>query len=525
MKPTKGIVYLVGAGPGDPELITVRGRRLLKRADVIVHDRLIPLELLGIARRNAEIIDVGKTPNQPAPSQERINAILVDRAVRGRTVVRLKGGDPFVFGRGGEEQAACEAAAIPCIVVPGVSSAIAGPASLGIPLTQRGLARGIAIVTGRTGDGELALDFGALAAIDTVVVLMGRADLRIVADRLIAAGKPPQTPAACVERATTPQQRHVFADLASLASAAEAADLKAPVVTVIGDVVRLGRDVIDSGLASAMPLYGRRIVLTQAASSASDLRRRLSDRGARVIAAPLIRIEYLEPDSELDGAIENIANYDWIVFTSQHAVRALARRLRARGWDARKLSAAHIAALGPATARGLRRQGLIADLIAEPHTADALAAMLGPKSARARILWPSGNRAPQRLADDLRSAGALVDAPVAYRTVDAAPPASLARDLARGVDAVVFASPTAVNRFVALGLVANLPLGTIVCIGPTTAAAARDAGLTVDAVASDHTAKGIVNALEELFTSAMPANRDRRANLPIQHPTEEGIVI
>ena len=238
MKPQDGMVYLVGAGPGDPELITVRGLKLLRQADVVVYDRLIAPELLDEVRHDAETINVGKSRGAHRMPQDRINALLVEQARAGRMVVRLKGGDPFVFGRGYEELTACREAGIPCVVIPGITSALAAPAAAGIPVTCRELVRSVAIVTPATAsEGHVPpLDFGALAKIDTLVILMGRATLPELADALMAAGRAPSTPAACIEWATTPRQRVVTADLATLADAADAAGLGAPVVTVVGQV-------------------------------------------------------------------------------------------------------------------------------------------------------------------------------------------------------------------------------------------------------------------------------------------------
>ncbi len=240
MKISPGTVYLVGAGPGDPGLMTVRGLALLRRADVIVHDRLVPREILDERRTGAEVIDVGKTPGTHRYAQSWINALLVDRARAGRSVVRLKGGDPFVFGRGFEEVTACCEAGVQCVVVPGVSSALAAPAAAGIPLTNRGTARSVAIITGQVEDetADSGLDFDALASMDTIVILMGRANLRELTESLIRAGCDPSTPAACIAQATMPRQRVSVATLGTIAVAADRDDLEAPVVTVIGSSVR-----------------------------------------------------------------------------------------------------------------------------------------------------------------------------------------------------------------------------------------------------------------------------------------------
>ena len=254
-----GAVHLVGAGPGDPGLITARGLDLLRRADVVVHDRLVGPELLHETRAGAELIDVGKGVGHVALEQEAINSLLVERARRGQTVVRLKGGDPFVFGRGSEELAACRDAGVEVSVVPGVSSAIAGPAAAGIPVTARGVARSFAVVTAQQADGD-GPDIGGLVAVDTIVVLMGRAALPRVTARLIAAGRAPDTPAACVQSATTPAQRVVVATLATIADAAEREGLEAPMVTVIGDVAAFAREAVETGSPMADQAFGQALL-------------------------------------------------------------------------------------------------------------------------------------------------------------------------------------------------------------------------------------------------------------------------
>ncbi len=272
MNENHGTVFLVGAGPGDPGLITVRGRRLLEQADVIVHDRLVSGELLAVARSDAEIIDVRKECGHGQRAQEKINAILIDRARAGRKVIRLKGGDPFVFGRGREEWLACRDADVPCVVVPGVTSALAVPATMGIPTTHRGTGRAFAVVSaqGCAGDQAAGLDYEALAKINTIIVLMGRSNLAKVACSLIAAGRDPDTPAACIERGTTPRQQSVVATLATIAAAADRAGLRAPVVTVVGDVVRCAEDYGESGHSSpaVAVAHGNSVVRQRGRSSA-----------------------------------------------------------------------------------------------------------------------------------------------------------------------------------------------------------------------------------------------------------------
>jgi uroporphyrinogen III methyltransferase/synthase len=417
-----GTVFLVGAGPGDPGLITVKGLQALRRADVVLYDRLIARELLDECKPGAGIISVGKHPQRTALSQARINALLVAHARAGRTVVRLKGGDPFVFGRGAEEAAACRDADIDCVVIPGVTSAVAVPAAAGVPVTHRRVSRSFVVVTGHTEDGAEAPphDYSALARIDTVVLLMGRASLRATTRALIAAGRDPATPAACVASGATIRQRVVTGTLGTIADEAERAALAAPVVTVIGPTAAFaaeqanGRDV---GHTQHL-LAGHRSAVTQAAASSRELRRLLAEAGADVPACPPMRVAYPTVTPELDETIAMLFTFDWVVFTSAYGVRGLWRRLEAVGCDARDLGRSRVAAIGPGTARALRAYGVVADLVPPSHTPEGLlAALLAADSlAGRRVLLPHGSRASPTVADGLRDAGAVVAAHVVYRT-------------------------------------------------------------------------------------------------------------
>ncbi len=497
-----GTVYLVGAGPGDPELITVRGRALLRRADVVVHDRLIGDELLHGIGTGVQIIDVGKLPGAHRFSQQEINELIVGHALAGRSVVRLKGGDPFVFGRGWEEMAACREAGVACVVVPGVTSAIAAPAAAGIPVTLRDKARSFAVVTARTDTDDQAagLDYDALARMDTVVILMGRLALPQVARSLIAVGRSPDTPAACIERGTTSSQRQLIATLGTLAACVDREGIRAPVVTCVGDVAACGlvRAKRDSAEARR-PLASKRIVLTQAPSSSKSIVRLLVAAGATVVDCPMIRIANVGPSETLNKTLNGLDRHDWIVFTSVHGVRGFFNRLRALRKDARCLAGCRIAAVGPGTARVLARFGLVADLVPDSHDAAGLVHALSDRIAGsvARILLARGDIAGRDLPDGLRRAGAVVDEAVVYRTLPATPTEMQLSAVRRKSDAIVFCSPSAIRRFVSLDFSTN---GVVVaCIGPTTAAAARRAGLTVDVVAERYSASGLVAALEQFF--------------------------
>jgi len=384
-------------------------------------------------------------------------------------------------------------------VIPGVSSALAAPAAAGIPVTCRGVAGSVAIVTAENAaENGQAFDATALALIDTVVILMGRARLAEVTGSLLAAGRDPSTPTACIERATTPRQRVTVATLATIAQAAERDGLCAPIVTVVGEVASY------AAVAAARehsPVCGKRIVITRPRSSANELERNLSTAGATTIHCPMIRIIYPRSNDALDEAIRKIDRYQWLVFSSAHGVIGFWKRLAFLGLDARALGSCKVAAVGPATAKRLRRQGILPDLLPPAYDGDALARSLceSSDSPLGRVLFPCGNLARPTIPEALRRGGASVDAVVVYTTVDATPSEMTCKLIAEGVDAIVFCSPSAVRRFAALGL----PAGdaTIACIGPTTASAARSVGLCVEVMAEEHSTSGIVAALERHYAA------------------------
>lgn len=535
MKTPLGFVHLVGAGPGDPALITVAGLRALQLAQVVIFDRLVNRDLLNEAPTDAERIDVGKRPGDAPVTQDEINRMLVTRAGQGLRVVRLKGGDPFIFGRGFEELSACRDAGIDCIVVPGVSSAIAAPEVAGIPLTLRGVSRSFAVLTAETApDTANAIDFSQLRGIDTLVILMGRSRLDSIARTLIAAGWSPATPVACIEQATTGAQRNISATLATIAALAERMELSAPMVTIIGQVARHcspsppfgpGRSsppspVFGPGESSApspsqgegrgegkdaqfdrhrpTSFSGRRILITRPQPAAQKLAAKLRPLGALPIECPLLRIVIPRENPAVDAAIANLTAYNFLAFTSVHGVKAFWRRLAACGFDARRLSGCKIAALGFATARRLRRYGLKADVTASSAGELALAKIAQSNGSPGKVLWPRGDKAIGVLRDKLTHGGHVVDDPVAYRTITVDPTPGLLDDIRRGVDAVLLHSPSAAKQFAALDL--SLGSAIIVCVGPTTAAAASAIGLRVDAVAPEPSDDGVLTELERCFS-------------------------
>lgn len=494
-----GIVYLVGAGPGDPGLITVRGLRLLRQADVVVTDRLVSGKLLRQARTDAEIIFAGKAPGRHTIPQEEINQLLIDRARLGRIVVRLKGGDPFVFGRGFEEAAACCEAGVPCVVVPGVTSAIAAPGAAGIPVTHRNLARTMTIVTAKAGADTDAppLNFQALAAADTLCVLMGRENLREICASLVDAGRDRETPAACIEWGTTRRQRVVSGTLATIASEADRARITAPIVTIIGETVRCATR---AARGSTMPLAGRRIVVTRSRARSREMVRDLWLNGALPISWPLLRIEYPGATPAAREALSAIGSCDWVAFTSVHSVIGFFRLLHTCGLDGRALGASRIATVGPATADALRRRGFRSDLTPKPYAAEAMAdALLRENPLPRTVFFPHGDVARPVLRERLTARGIDVRELVVYRNRNVPLPTDAAATMEDGVDAVTFYSPSAVERWAASGI--PVTDAVVACLGPTTADAARLAGLPVHVVPDDGTTKSMVRALCKHFAT------------------------
>jgi len=481
-------VALVGAGPGDPGLLTRRGAELLASADVVVYDRLAAPALLDLAPASAERVYVGKAPGAVAMTQDEINALLVKEGLAGRAVVRLKGGDPFVFGRGGEEAEALGAAGVPFEVVPGISSAIAAPAYAGIPVTHRGTSTHFTVVTGHEdpAKGESEVDWGALARTGgTLVVLMGAGRADEIARLLIDGGRSPDTPVAIVRNGTRPDQQTARATLATIGTV----QVKPPSVIVIGEVAA-----IDLSWFDTRPLSGRTVVVTRAREQASALRTRLERLGAEVLELPTIAVE------PVDIAVPDLAAYGWLVFTSANGVSALFDRgLAPAGLDARALANARIAAIGPGTAAALAERGVRADLLPKRFVAESLLeAFPDPATPGERVLLARAEQARDVLPAGLEARGYVVDVLSVYRTIPVAPdPDALARVRVGAVDALTFTSSSTVTNFCdAVGDVPN-PQPLVVSIGPVTSKTAQERGLRVDAEAPEHTIDGLVATLVE----------------------------
>ncbi|MDQ1378282.1 MAG: uroporphyrinogen methyltransferase / synthase [Acidimicrobiaceae bacterium] len=476
-------VYLVGAGPGDPGLLTVRAAEVLAMADVVVHDRLAEVSLLDLAPASAERIDVGKSPGGPV-DQDAINRLLIKRARTGQTVVRLKGGDPFVFGRGGEEALALIEAGIAWEVVPGITSAIAAPAYAGVPVTHRGLATSFTVVTGHSRHSvDQETNWKALAAAGgTIVVLMGVAHRAAIAAHLMAGGLAPATAVMAVRWGTRPEQTTIRTTLAALGET----ELEPPVTIVIGPVAAL-----DLTWFEHRPLFGRRVIVTRARADASELSERLRALGAEVTELPTIEVsDPHDGGAALRKAAADLAagRFQWVVFTSPRAVARFVPLLR----DARSFASASIAAIGPGTAAALEAHSLVADLIPPEFVAESLVAAFPWSEGEAEVLIPRASVARDVLPEGLAAKGWLVDVVEAYRT-DVARPDPGALEAAAVADAITFTSSSTVANFVAIAPGVVPPF--VACIGPITAATARAQGFEVDVVADEHSIEGLIDAL------------------------------
>jgi uroporphyrinogen III methyltransferase/synthase len=484
----RGRVYLVGSGPGDPGLLTARALELIAAADVVLYDRLTPAAALDGARAEAELLFVGKQGGGASVPQEQTEALMVERARAGKGVVRLKGGDPFVFGRGGEEALCLRDAGIAYEVVPGVTAGIAVPAYAGIPVTHRGLASAVALVTGHEDpEKEPAIDWPALAVFPgTLVLYMAVRQLSSIVDSLIAAGRAASEPAAVVEGGTLPGARTVTGTLQTIAETARLHDIRAPAITVIGPVAALAPRL---AWLPERPLDGLTVAVTRARAQASGLARALEGLGARVVQAPVIRIK------PLAGAALDPSPYDLICLTSPNAVAALFERLAAGGRDARSLSGARIAAIGSGTAEALAERGVIADVVPERSVAEGLAAALADVPMR-RVLVARASRARDVLPDVLRARGAAVDVLPLYETI-AEPLSARALQAAQEADYITFTSSSTVRFFLQAAGDRALPSPDtrIVSIGPATSETLREHQLEPHVEAESHDIDGVIDAL------------------------------
>ena len=497
-------VYLIGAGPGDPGLLTIKGKDILEKADVVVYDYLANDTLLGYARPDAERIYVGKVAGNHALPQDGINKLIIEKAKEGKIVARLKGGDPYIFGRGGEEAEELLDAGVPFEEVPGISSTIAGPAYAGIPLTHRSFSSSVTLITGHENPDKPGSvhNWKALAAsANTLVFVMGMKNLPDIARNLIEAGLSPDTPAALVHWGTTAKHRSLAATLGTLHEEGVRQGFTNPSVIIVGKVVTL-RDRLN--WFEQKPLLGRSVVVTRAREQASGLAAQLADLGAEVIQFPTIDIKPLEDYSSVDAAVRNLGAYDWLIFTSANGVKCFWERLEAQVRDARALYGLQVAAIGPATAQAVRTHGIAPDFVPEAYIAESVAeGLIGLGMDGKKVLLPRAREAREVLPEELRKAGAQVDVLPVYETVPAAAHRDevLQRLEAGTLDAVTFGSSSTVDNFFA-----QIPADTIrnqpeekrvkfASIGPVTTKTLAKYGFVCDIQPEDFTIPALVKAL------------------------------
>jgi uroporphyrinogen III methyltransferase/synthase len=498
-----GKVYLIGAGPGDPELLTCKGRRILEQADAVLFDHLAPAALLDLAPLSAERIYVGKKKSDHAFAEEEICAMLIERARRGLTVVRLKGGDPYIFGRGGEEAEALADAGVPFESVPGVTSPLGIAAYAGVPLTHRGRSTSVSFVTGHAVD---AVNWKTVGQADTLVIFMGMSTFPEIARELIAAGRSPETPAIAVRWATRADQESIEGTLDSLPRLIADRGLKPPATIIVGEVVRLREKL---NWFEHLPLFGRRIVNTRPKGQADALTSRLKALGADVIEMPTIEIQPAPDYGPLDRALGELASYDWLVFTSANGVRFFLERLDASPVDLRALRA-KICAIGPATSAAIEALHLKVDLMGREYVAEGMVEAFSTYDlAGRRILLPRAAVARDLVPAELSRRGAHVDVVEAYRTVT---PEGAAANAARVFSGdrkpacIAFTSSSTVQNFVAVAGAEALAGVKVASIGPVTTATARRLGIAVDAEARTFTADALVDAVVGLYAETSRSN-------------------
>jgi len=487
-------VYLVGAGPGDPELLTLKGRRVLERADAVLYDNLSPHALLDLAPPRAERVYVGKKAGDHEYSQDEICAMLVERAQRGLTVVRLKGGDPFIFGRGGEEAEALAAAGIPFEIVPGVTAPLGIAAYTGVPLTHREHTSAVTFITGHEVN---EIDWDAVGTSETLVVFMGLTNFAAIAAEILKRGRSPETPAMAVRWATRPDQETITGTLDTLPRLIAERGMKPPATVIVGEVVRLREKL---NWFERLPLFGRRIVVTRAHEQAGNLVPRLRELGAEIVEFPCIEIQPAPDYTALDGAISRLPWYDWLIFTSANGVRFFLERLDASGEDLRSLRAS-ICAIGPATRRALERLHLKVDLMPSEYVAESMVAAFAAVNLTGKlILLPRAAVARDVVPAELSKRGARVDVVEAYRTAMPPEAPAVARCIfgkERKPDWIAFTSSSTVTNFVEAAGVEALQGVRVASIGPVTSATARRLGIPVDIEARSFTIDGLVTALLE----------------------------
>lgn len=497
-------VYLVGAGPGDPSLITVKGLDCIKAADVIIYDQLANPKLLSYAKPNAELVYVGKIAGDHTLPQEQINQLLVEKAKSGKTVCRLKGGDPFVFGRGGEEAEELVAAGIEFEFVPGITSAIAVPAYAGIPVTHREYTSNFAVITGHEDPTKetSSIQWEKLAtSVGTLIFLMGVSNLPLIVEQLLKYGRAKETPVALIRHGTLPKQETLIGTLADISETAKQKKFKPPAIIIVGEVVRL-RDKLN--WFENKPLFGKRILVTRTRKQASEFAGQLESLGAEVIEFPTIEI--IPPDNwkPIDKAISNLPTYDWVIFTSVNGVEKFFERLADKKMDCRQFGNSKLAAIGPATAEALKEKGLIADIVPSEYRAEGILEAFASFDLKGKkILLARAQEARDILPNQLRESGAKVDVVPVYKTVKPKVGTYCNTPLPEKLDVITFASSSSVRNFV--DMFSKKELKTIISgaaiavIGPITAQTATELGFPITIEATEYTIPGLVTAILSYF--------------------------
>ncbi len=492
----KGKVVLVGAGPGDVGLLTLNGKQWLQKADVILYDHLVNPDMVRFAQKSTEMIYVGKKEGIASIEQEQINHLLISKAREGKIVIRLKGGDPFLFGRGGEEIQAVQKAGIPFVIVPGVSSVTGVAAYAGIPLTHRHLSSTLSIITGSNEkkQGDIHIDWEKIAARSgTLVFLMGARKLPLIVEKLMKFGKSPETPIAVVQWGTTARQKTWTGTLGTIVEISAKDKILPPALTIIGEVVNLKPDI---EWYEQLPLFGKTVVVTRKGDQADSMIDRLRELGAEPFFFPVI--ETIAPDdwSPLDNALNNLSQYQGLIFTSVNGVRFFAERLKAIDFT-----------IGPKTAEAVRDLGIRVDVVPEDFVAESLIESIGKENIKGkRFLIPRATVARETLPEQLRKMGAFVDIAPVYQTILPSPSVeALEKRLKEGsIDVITFTSSSTVNNFLALmsdKLLPYIKKAKIACIGPITEKTARDAGLNVEIVPNQYTVSSLMDAIENHFPS------------------------
>lgn len=497
-----GKVFLVGAGPGDPQLITVKGAECLRRADVVIYDYLANEQLLKYCSPQVELIYVGKKASSHTLPQGDINELIARKSKEGKTVVRLKGGDPFVFGRGGEEAEILVAQKVPFEIVPGVTSAIAAPAYAGIPLTHRDFTSSAAFITGHEDPTkeESSIAWDKLATgVGTLVFLMGVSNLPNITRRLMENGRSPQTPVALVRWGSTPRQQTLVGTLQDIVQKAQVAQIKPPTVIVVGEVINL-RPILN--WFEAKPLFGKRVLVTRSREQASSLTASLTDYGADVVEMPTIQVVPADDYADLDAAINDLENFDWVIFSSTNGVDYFLRRLRVQYKDIRQLKGVKICAIGPATAQRLEDLHLTVDYVPNEYRAEGIIEGLKQQGiAGARVLIPRAEVAREVLPEELTRCGAQVQVVPAYKTIQ--PEVDWDRLQGKKIDVVTFTSSSTVTNFVNAvgeGKVKAILNGVLVAsIGPITADTAKDLGIETKIMPESYTIPDLVEAIVKYF--------------------------